>query len=149
MVNESVTASWRLVKRVLPQHTDHGGVMWHGAYVGWLEEARVEALAATGCPYERLTAAGLEMPVVSLRIRYREALQLGDDVVLASSSHPPKGVRWPWSTRFMRGDACVAEALVELVIVRVRGERRVLRRPPQAIADALQALQAGPNRAMQ
>jgi hypothetical protein len=38
---------------------------------------------------------------------------------------------------------------VELVIVRVRGERRVLRRPPQAIADALQALQAGPSRAMQ
>ena len=40
MVNESVTASpFRLVKRVLPQHTDHGGVMWHGGYVAWLEEA--------------------------------------------------------------------------------------------------------------
>ena len=37
---------WRLCKRVLPQHTDHAGVMWHGAYVAWLEEARVEALNA-------------------------------------------------------------------------------------------------------
>ena len=28
MVNESVTRHpWRLVKRVLPQHTDHGGVI--------------------------------------------------------------------------------------------------------------------------
>ena len=26
-----------LTKRVLPQHTDYAGVMWHGAYVQWLE----------------------------------------------------------------------------------------------------------------
>ena len=26
------TRPWRLRKRVLPQHTDHAGVMWHGAY---------------------------------------------------------------------------------------------------------------------
>ena len=51
MVIESVTRPpWQLHKRVLPQHTDHDGVMWHGAYVGWLEEARVEALAAVGLP---------------------------------------------------------------------------------------------------
>ena len=34
---------WLLERRVLPQHTDHAGVMWHGAYLAWLEEARVEA----------------------------------------------------------------------------------------------------------
>ena len=39
---------WLLQRRVLPQHTDHAGVMWHGAYLAWLEEARVEALAAVG-----------------------------------------------------------------------------------------------------
>ena len=38
--------AWCCSKRVLPQHTDHAGVLWHGAYVAWLEEARVEALDA-------------------------------------------------------------------------------------------------------
>ena len=44
MVIETVAAGypWVLQRRVLPQHTDHAGVMWHGAYLAWLEEARVE-----------------------------------------------------------------------------------------------------------
>ena len=53
-LTDSVTPTpWRLKKRVLPQHTDHAGVMWHGAYVAWLEEARVEALVAVS--YTHLT----------------------------------------------------------------------------------------------
>ena len=143
MVNESVTAAWCLTKRVLPQHTDHGGVMWHGAYVGWLEEARVEALAATGLPYERMTAAGLEMPVVNLQIRYREALRLGDAVVLSSQSEPQKGVRWPWRTRFLRRGVCIAEAQVDLVLLRT-DSRQVLRHPPESLAQAFAALLQGP-----
>ncbi len=149
MVNESVTRHpWRLVKRVLPQHTDHGGVMWHGSYVGWLEEARVEALSATGYPYEVMASGGLEMPVIQLRIRYREALMLGDEVELISVSGAPRGVRWPWSTRFMKGDICVAEASVELALVSVHPVRRVLRHPPEAVAEAFSALVDGPKQGL-
>ena len=147
MVNESVTRHpWRLVKRVLPQHTDHGGVMWHGAYVGWLEEARVEALSATGYPYQKMASGGLEMPVVQLQIRYREPLTLGDEVALMSVSCSPRGVRWPWSTRFIKDGVCVAEASVELALVSVRPVRKVLRRPPEAVAEAFRTLAAGPKR---
>ncbi|QNI53197.1 thioesterase superfamily protein [Synechococcus sp. BIOS-E4-1] len=145
MLNESVTRlPWRLDKRVLPQHTDHGGVMWHGAYVGWLEEARVEALSATGYPYEKMASGGLEMPVVQLQIRYREALMLGDEVELMSVSCAPRGVRWPWSTQFIKAGVCVAEASVELALVSVRPVRKVLRHPPEAVAAAFRALAEGP-----
>ncbi|NEO28658.1 MAG: acyl-CoA thioesterase, partial [Kamptonema sp. SIO4C4] len=27
-----------------PHHTDYAGVVWHGSYISWLEEARVECL---------------------------------------------------------------------------------------------------------
>ena len=43
----------------LPQHTDHAGVMWHGVYVAWLEEARVEALSAAGLSYAVMAGEGL------------------------------------------------------------------------------------------
>ena len=149
MVNESVTRHpWRLVKRVLPQHTDHGGVMWHGAYVGWLEEARVEALSATGYPYEAMASVGLEMPVVQLQIRYREALILGDEVELISVSCAPRGVRWPWSTRFIKDGVCVAEASVELALVSVHPVRKVLRHPPEAVAEAFRTLAEGPKQGL-
>ena len=40
MKSESV---WKINKIVLPQHSDHAGVMWHGNYFYWLEEARIKA----------------------------------------------------------------------------------------------------------
>ena len=87
---------WTLQKRVLPQHTDHAGVMWHGAYIAWLEEARVEALVAAGLSYAAMTNLGFDMPVVSLQIHYLQALRHGDLVCLESVCKEPKGVRWPW-----------------------------------------------------
>jgi len=148
MAIESVTTPpWCWRKRVLPQHTDHGGVMWHGAYVAWLEEARVEALAAVGLPYGQVSEEGLEMPVVSLRIDYRQALRHGDRVVLESWALPRQGVRWPWRSQWRRADGLVAaEASVELVIVRFQGDRRtLLRQPPSPLKEALEQLQRGPD----
>ena len=31
--------------RVQPHHTDYAGVVWHGAYIAWMEEARIRMLA--------------------------------------------------------------------------------------------------------
>jgi acyl-CoA thioester hydrolase len=132
---------------VLPQHTDHAGVMWHGAYVAWLEEGRVEALANVGLDYAELSSRGLEMPVVSLRIDYRQPLRHGDQVTLLSEVLPFKGVKLPWSCRFMDpDDRLVAVARVELVLVGSSGDQvsKLLRRYPEDLGRAVARLQAGP-----
>lgn len=132
---------------MLPQHTDHAGVMWHGAYVAWLEEARVEALAAVGLLYSDLSARGLELPVVSLAIDYRQALLHGDAVQVWSEVLPRRGLKLPWRTRFVTPErGVVAEARVELVLVEVSapGGRRLLRRLPADLERAVAALERGP-----
>ena len=137
----SINNHWNLIKTVLPQHTDHAGVMWHGAYVAWLEEARVEALASAGLDYAVMTGMGMEMPVVSLRLQYRRALRHGDCVTLESRCLPPSGVRWPWQCSLLVQQQVMAHAEVDLVLM---GGGRVLRRPPEALTDVLRALQRGP-----
>ena len=150
MVTETIAVDfpWVLQRRVLPQHTDHAGVMWHGAYLGWLEEARVEALAQAGLAYSDLSGRGLELPVVSLAIDYRQALLHGDLVRLESQVLPRQGVKMPWRTRFVTaGGMVAAEARVQLVLVDLRdgpGQRRLMRRPPDDLAAALAALMHGP-----
>jgi acyl-CoA thioester hydrolase len=141
---------WRLQRRVLPQHTDHAGVMWHGSYLAWLEEARVEALAAAGLAYADLSAAGYELPVVSLALDYRQALLHGETIQLESWVLPRRGLKLPWLSRFVKPDGRVAaEARVELVLVALASgeagsERRLLRHMPQALAAAVERLQRGP-----
>jgi len=138
---------WCLQRRVLPQHTDHAGVMWHGAYVGWLEEARVEALAAAGLDYGHLTARGLELPVVSLAIDYRQALLHGDGVEVWSVLEPRQGIRLRWRSRFLGPTGVLAaEAWVELVLLDLSqgaSRRRLVRRFPADLEEALGALARG------
>ena len=140
---------WCLQRRVLPQHTDHAGVMWHGAYVAWLEEGRVEALASVGLDYAELSSRGLELPVVSLGIEYRQPLRHGDQVTLLSEVLPFKGVKLPWACRFLDpDDRLVAVARVELVLVSSpRGQTpKVLRSYPEDLGRAVARLQTGPEK---
>lgn len=149
MADPVETRGWILRRRVLPQHTDHAGVVWHGAYVGWLEEARVEALAAVGLAYSALSARGLELPVVSLAIDYRQALLHGDRLEIRSVAAPRRGLRFPWRSLILDGQGQVAaEARVELVLVSMGdapARRRLLRRIPPDLARAIDALIAGPD----
>jgi acyl-CoA thioester hydrolase len=134
---------WRCCKQVLPQHADHAGVLGHGAYVAWLEEARVEALAAAGLAYAELSATGLELMVVELQLRYRRPLRHGESVELRSRISGAKGLRLPFHTRFITpAGELAAEALVTLALVdRERG--KPLRRPPERLARALEILAKG------
>ncbi len=137
---------WLLSRRVLPQHTDHAGVMWHGSYLSWLEEARIDALAQVGLSYKCLSENGFEMPVVSLQIDYINAIQHGDHVLLESLSLPRRGIRWPWKTRFFRSGDIVAKASIDLVLVKKFGSNyRLVREIPKEILECFVKLHRGPS----
>ena len=144
MAGDVTHLPWICRKQVLPQDTDHAGVLWHGSYVAWLEEARVQALAEAGLAYAELSAQGLELMVVDLRLRYMQALAHGEAVELHSWLQPQAGVRLPFMTRFIKADgALAAEAVVTLVLVdRQRG--RLQRQQPPGLVKALRRLAAGP-----
>ena len=145
-IPEKASLPWMLKKRVLPQHTDHAGVMWHGSYIGWLEEARVETLAIVGLDYNELTAIGFEIPVVSLTIKYKDYLRHGDEVLLENFALKQDGVRWLWKTNFL-GDGLklFAEAKVELVVVRkIDEDYRIVRELPDFLQEAIDKINLGP-----
>ncbi|GEM_PF-778021 len=50
--------------------TDQMGVAHHGAMVNWLEAARVDWCRKIGVPYREVEAAGFNMAVAELKIRY-------------------------------------------------------------------------------
>ncbi|WP_320668240.1 acyl-CoA thioesterase [Prochlorococcus sp. MIT 1307] len=144
MIDKLDRKPWRIQKRVLPQHTDHAGVMWHGAYLNWLEEARVEALNQVGLPYKNLSEEGYEMPVISLEINYKSPLLHGQLVWLESWSLPRNRARWPWMTNFLRNGEVVAESKVDLVLVKnIDKKHRLIRNVPDHILSPLLKLQFG------
>ena len=75
---------WETNKTVLPQHSDHAGVMWHGTYFNWLEEARINALSEAGTNYFELNKKGFELPLIDSSIKYILPIYLGDNVLIES-----------------------------------------------------------------
>ena len=122
--------------------------MWHGSYLAWLEEARVDALRQAGLAYSDLSERGLELPVISLKIDYQQALLHGETVRVQSWVLPQQGVKLPWRSTFLKADGSVAaEAHVELVLVDLSqgpGHRRLLRKAPEDLRAALGRLREGP-----
>jgi acyl-CoA thioester hydrolase len=54
------------------------GVIHHGAYASFLEEARVALLRAAGLPYREVRQQGIDLVVLELLIRYRRPISFDD-----------------------------------------------------------------------
>lgn len=124
--------------RVHPHHTDYAGIVWHGTYLTWMEEARVECLRSIGIDYAELVRLGCDMPVVDLSIRYHRALRMGATAMINTRILEMTGVRINWAYQIKEhatNTLCVT-AFVTLVAVD-RDNGKIMRRLPPTVQDAL------------
>ena len=136
---------WKLTKKVLPQHTDHAGVMWHGSYLSFLEEGRIDALSKVGISYSKLSQSGIEIPVLSLEIKYKKAFIHGDKVDLISQFKLVNQIRLKCKSLFLKtkGDIA-AEALIELCAISKKNDSiQIIRKLPEQIKEAFLLLEEG------
>lgn len=136
--------------RVQPHHTDYAGVVWHGTYVTWLEEARVECLrsqadsgSVQGSSYKDWIDAAIDLPVVEMALKYRQPLTLGDQALIKTRLLPLKGVRLRWEYDVQNastGASCV-QASVVIVPLDMK-QRRILRQLPEHLQRILEQLAA-------
>ena len=141
-----VNKNWKLAKIVLPQHTDHAGVMWHGSYLNFLEEARIDALHKVGISYSKLSEKGFELPVVSVNIKYKISFFHGENIVLMSQFKMENKIRINCKTLFLKLNGDIgAEAQVGLVFVRKKNESlKLVRELPVEMKNIFLLLEDGP-----
>jgi acyl-CoA thioester hydrolase len=125
--------------RVYPHHTDYAGMVWHGSYLTWMEEARVECLRSVGISFEDLVAAGVNLPVVNLSMRYHLPAKMGEDLIVMTKLQTPEKLRLNWEYQIRtETDLCVS-ALVTLVAVDME-KNKIFRTLPSPLDDAIARL---------
>ena len=72
---------------------DPMGVVHHGVYPLWFEQARTELLRSTGVAYADLEAAGLFMVVIDLKVRYLKPARYDQLLQVTARCTRAKGVR--------------------------------------------------------
>ncbi len=73
-----------LKKRVRFYETDGMQVVYHGNYLNWFEEARVEYMREGGVCLNDLLKEGIVFPIVEINVKYMKSA-LYDDIVLVKT----------------------------------------------------------------
>ena len=127
---------WKINKIVLPQHSDHAGVMWHGTYFNWLEEGRINALSQSGINYFDLTKKGLELPLINASIKYILPLFIGDNITVESLFNIGKSPKINIYSKFINESKNVTTlAEVDLVLVD-KNNFSIIRKRPDFLSKA-------------
>ncbi len=121
-----------------PHHTDYAGVVWHGTYLTWMEEARIESLRSIGIDYAQLAALGCDFPVIELSLRYHKPMHMGVDAVVKTRMSEMRGVRLNWEQEIqsLDGQELYVRALVTLAACDM-DQGKIIRRLPPSVQDAL------------
>lgn len=126
-----------------PHQTDYGGIVWHGTYLSWMEEARVKCLQSIGISFADLVAMGCDLPVVDLSVRYHRPVQMGRDAIVRTRMAKMEGIRINWDYQIQSPDGSELYVSAQVTLVAVDREKgRILRQLPTAVQQVLMKLQA-------
>ena len=121
-----------------PNHTDYSGVVWHGNYIAWMEEARVEYLRSIGIEFADLVAMGCDLPVVELSLRYHQPIRLGVSAIVKTRLVESTGVRINWDYEIQSYDRQETFVTGKVVLVGVDREKgKIMRQLPPQVQAAL------------
>ncbi|MGF1468058.1 MAG: acyl-CoA thioesterase [Sandaracinaceae bacterium] len=112
--------------RVAYVDTDRGGVVHHGAYLRYLEQARVELLRARGVDYRALEEEhGHALPVAEAFVKYRRPLTFDDRLEVEIWVGICNRAKVRFDSRVWRGGELTTEARITCACVRLDTHRIV------------------------
>jgi len=124
--------------QVYPHHTDYAGVVWHGAYVNWMEEVRIAYLESLGMTYQGVIEQGCDLMVVDLSLRYKRAAKMGDRLVWLAIVQPLQGVRSLWDYELRSLDHKILYVTAQVTIVPVNSKTgKIMRQVPAVLGQIL------------
>jgi len=127
---------WKIEKIVLPQHSDHAGVMWHGTYFNWLEESRINALLEVGISYFELIKKGFDLPLINTSIKYKTPIFLGEKITIQSLFNIQKSPRINVISKFLNEEKEILTiAEVNLVLIN-KHNFSIIRKRPDFLSEA-------------
>jgi len=135
---------WVTNKTVFPQHADHAGVMWHGTYLNWLEESRINALKQSGFNYSELLKRNFELPVINANINYLNPVYLNDEIIINTYFESSKSPKLTIKSEFINKNKSIStKATINLVLIN-RDSFKIVRNRPDFLEKVFNRLCEGP-----
>ena len=118
--------------------TDAYGVVWHGAYLRWLEMGRVLLCEQLGLDLLEMKNNDVLLPVTNLNVRYKMSAKLNDEIIIESfiEKFNNLSVTFKQAIKSKQSGKIYIEATLDAVAISNDG--RLYRRMPENVTEIFQ-----------
>lgn len=116
--------------------TDAAQIAYHGRYVSWLEQARIEFLDAINCPYPTLLEQNISLIPVTVKLDYKSPLKLFDRATISLTCTDLNNASLVISHTFIKDDQVITSGYVKLACLHTDSFKP--RKLPEELVHALQ-----------
>ena len=124
--------------RVYYHDTDSYGVVWHGSYIRWFEEGRVELCELLGLKLDEMQKDGIVMPVVDLGVRYKASAFFDDRLLIETSISELKPMSVTFSHIVKNKETGKVNVLANTTIVAIDPNGKLIKRFPKYMQEAFE-----------
>ena len=124
--------------KVYYSDTDAYGVVWHGAYLRWMEKGRVDLCESMGLDLLTLKNSDILMPVTNMNVRYKASARLNDNVIIETwiEKYNSLSITFKQVIKSKETDKVFIEALFD--VVSVNNDGKLYRRLPEVVVKAFE-----------
>jgi acyl-CoA thioester hydrolase len=119
--------------------TDCYGVVWHGAYIKWIERSRTE-FCNMFLDIETIEKSGTIFPVVELNLRYKASAKLFDTIVVETTLSEVKKTSMSFETKILDKSTGKIFVIALSTLVTTNFEGKLNRQIPDEIYKKLEDL---------
>lgn len=125
-------------QKVFYSDTDAYGVVWHGAYLRWLEMGRVGFCEMMGHNLIDLKNQDIVLPVVNLNIKYKMSAKLEDEMIIETEISEFKGLSVTFKQVIKSKETGKTFVEADVTVVAISNDGKLYRRMPEVLAKSFE-----------
>ena len=118
--------------------TDSYGVVWHGAYLRWMEKGRVDFCGQLGLDLVQLKNLDVLLPVTTMTVKYKSSAKLNDNLIVETWFDKMTSLSVTFKQVIKSKETGKIFIEADFDVVAVNSEGKLYRRIPEDIAKTLE-----------
>ncbi len=123
-----------LEQKVYYSDTDSYGVVWHGAYLRWLEMGRVEFCENLGLNLIDLQNQDIVLPVTNLNIKYKSSAKLEDKILIETELTELKSYSVTFKQIIKSKETGKTYVEADVIVVAINNDGKLYRKLPEILS---------------
>ena len=123
-----------LEQKVYYSDTDSYGVVWHGAYLRWLEMGRVEFCEKLGLNLIDLQNQDIVLPVTNLNIKYKSSAKLEDKILIETELTELKSYSVTFKQIIKSKETGKTYVEADVIVVAINNDGKLYRKLPEILS---------------